>query len=136
MNYLCPECGSDKTFKRKDTAKSYRCWRCKKTFVPKTSKTEKEKKMTKSTSGISVAELRAKHDVNYILKQGIELLKGSDRLFSTAEFAQKIKMPPAAGTRRLEEHLEYQDYHGKCSTGVFWGDPEVIEDLKNDNVLR
>ena len=133
----CPKCGSGKTYKRPDTKVSWRCAGCNHTFKPnQPDEPQKKVKMNKSTSGISVAELRAKHDLNFILEKGIEQLKGSERLFTTAEFAQKIKMPPSAGTRRMEEHLEYQDYHGKCSSGVFWGDPKIIEDLKNDNVLR
>jgi len=84
--------------------------------------------------GISEAQLRAKHDLRFIVESKCgELKKG---VFMTqSEFVQFCKINPGAGYRGVIEHPEYEKYHGKAGGVNYWSHPDSIKKLKDEGVL-
>ena len=85
--------------------------------------------------GVSLKDFRAKNDPKVIISEGLKKLT-KEKLYKTSEFKQLIGLPMNISSRELEEMGELERYHGKCSGVVYWSDPEVIEQLKNEMILR
>ena len=86
------------------------------------------------SAGISESQLRAKHDLRFIVESKcLELKKG---VFMTqAEFVQMCRINPGAGYRGVIEHPEYDKFHGRAGSIIYWSHPESIKKLKDEGVL-
>lgn len=132
----CPKCNSLANKNgTKDDKQKYRCRTCKHNFeLNKGELPERIQTETGSVAGISEAQLRAKHDLRYIVESKcLELKKG---VFMTqAEFVQFCKINPGAGYRGVMDHPEYDKYHGRAGSIIYWSHPDSIKKLKDEGVL-
>ena len=131
----CPKCDT-KTYKNGTTAygkQKHICPSCRHSF-----ETDKESvsppPKPEATTGISEAQLRAKHDMRFIVESKCsELKKG---IFMTqAEFVQMCRINPGAGYRGVMDHPEYDKYHGRAGSIIYWSHPDSIKKLKDEGVL-
>jgi hypothetical protein len=131
----CPKCNSiaAKNGTTKDGKQKYRCNNCKHNFEVRKGE---EPILEIETTGIGISEtqLRAKHDLRYIVESKCAGLKKG--VFMTqAEFVQFCKINPGAGYRGVIEHPEYDKYHGKAGGVNYWSHPDSIKKLKDEGVL-
>lgn len=84
--------------------------------------------------GISEAQLRARHDLRFIVERRCLELK-SGVYMSLAEFIQFCGIRPGASYRGIVEHPDYDKYHGKAGGIVYWSHPDSIKKLKDEGVL-
>lgn len=126
----CPKCDARalKNGTTKDSKQKYRCTGCGYNFE------EPLSPAVITGAGISEKDLRAKHDLRFIVKHKCEELK-SGVFLTQAEFVQFCKINPGAGYRGVIEHPEYEKFHGKAGGTVYWSHPDSIEKLKNEGVL-
>lgn len=133
----CPKCGNNaaKNGKSATGKQKYHCRHCNHHFELKDGDTSiLEIELGPTGVGISEAQLRAKHDLRFIVESKCgELKKG---VFMTqSEFVQFCKINPGAGYRGVIEHPEYEKYHGRAGGTVYWSHPESIKKLKDEGVL-
>ena len=131
----CPKCNSiaAKNGTTKDGKQKYRCKNCKNNFEVRKGE-EPILEIETSGIGISEAQLRAKHDLKFIVKCKCgELQHG---VFMTqSEFIQFCKINPGTGYRGVIEHPDYERFHGRASGTIYWSHPESIRKLKDEGVL-
>ena len=91
--------------------------------------TKKNNKM-----GITEEQLRMKHDVKFQARKAAEALhKGS--FITQSEFITQAGIKPSAGYRDIIEHPNFSKYRGKAGGIVYWGHPDSIKQMKDENVL-
>ena len=90
---------------------------------------------TKKTIGISIEELRSKHDIFYIVQKTVESLE-KDVFYQNSDFIVKCNFPSNSGYRETLERKEFESYRGKAGSSIYWGHPESIGKLKEEGVLR
>jgi hypothetical protein len=88
-----------------------------------------------STLGLSESQLRAKHDMAYIVKQAVAQLKKGVYL-SDSEFIQKSGLKASAGYRQVLDHPDFDQYKGRAGGKIYWSHPESIKKMINDGVLN
>jgi len=141
MEVKCNACGSTNNRKEGHTKfgkQKYKCKDCGRQGTDFTvNGTEPNNKIiTNNKIGISIAEFREKHDLNFIVSK---VLKTLDRqhLYEKADIAKLCKLNPTyPGLRStLEEVKEFDKYRGRVAGRYYWGHPEVIEQLKNEGQL-
>ena len=87
-----------------------------------------------NTAGISEADLRAKHDVLFQLRKGIEKLQ--DGVYPIeSEFVTDYCSISKGGYKHLLERPEFLEYHGRAGSTIYWSTKKSINKLKNDKVL-
>ena len=136
----CPRCNTiaGKNGTTPGGHQKYRCRKCKHNFEVKDGELPEPRKPAEissgTTAGISEAQLRAKHDLRFIVESKCtELKKG---IFMTqAEFVQVCRINPGAGYRGVIEHPEYEKYHGRAGSIIYWSHPDSIKKLKDEGVL-
>lgn len=85
-------------------------------------------------SGITEAQLRAKHDNHYIIDKKCKELKPGTFL-TNGEFIQFCGIRPGSGYRGIIEHPDYDKYHGRAGSIIYWAHPDSIKKLKDEGVL-
>lgn len=88
----------------------------------------------KTKMGINENELRAKHDVRYQVSKAVETLKPSVYL-TDSEFINNAKIKAGAGYRDILSHPDFETYHGKAGSIIYWSHPDSIGKLKEEGVL-
>ena len=105
-------------------------------FEPvKYEKTNDNPTPNKPTMGITEAELRAKHDNTFILREKVKTLQ-KGMFIQDADFINLCQFRSGTGYRSALDHPEFQDYKGSAGGRVYWGCKEDIERLKREGVLR
>lgn len=129
----CPKCNKPMARNGVDRGGKQK-WICKACGVNRNADTVIEIPVDIKQMGISEAQLRAKHDLRFIVESKCtELKKG---VFMTqAEFVQSCKINPSAGYRGVIEHPEYDKFHGRASGTIYWSHPDSIKKLKDEGVL-
>jgi hypothetical protein len=139
----CPRCSSLDISKSgtKNGKQQYQCKDCNRYFLEgvKNYKLPKEdikiSHTVEPTLGITLENFRSKNDPKTIIKEGLNKLT-KDRLYKTSEFIQLIGLPTNFGSTRLMDMPGIEAYFGKCSSGTYWSHPDVVQQLKNEMVLR
>lgn len=90
---------------------------------------------TNKPMGITEAELRAKHDNTFILREKVKTLQ-KGMFIQDADFINLCQFRSGTGYRQACDHPEFQDYKGSAGGRVYWGCKEDIERLKREGVLR
>jgi hypothetical protein len=85
--------------------------------------------------GISEQELRAKHDVSFKIKKTAESLSG-DIFYTEYEFIKLCEIQQASGWRHIIDSGLFDSYKGKAGGTVYWSNPQNIERLKNEGILK
>lgn len=139
----CKNCGSEKIYKngkRPGTdIQKYKCSDCGSEAnpimdgeIPEKQKLLKPNEKGKKY-GITASELRAKHDVDYIVLQTLEKLE-KNRYYEKDEVRQMTGL--RAGYPGLSTALEAcKDYYGKADGKVYYGHPESINEMKSQAIL-
>lgn len=143
----CPKCGSTKTYKNgfdhKTKKQKYLCRNCGKNFYGVYDKpqhisppsTPKNGEPAKRKIGITEAELRAKFDLTFIVKNKVrEIPKGE--FLSRSEFIQFCNLKGMSGYVAVIDHPEFDSYKGKAGSSEYWGHPDSIAKMKSDHVLN
>jgi len=144
---VCNHCNGDDLQRNgyKSGKQKYRCKNCSKEgiipnsfhLVPvdENSTVTNPKTMTNSI-GITIAEFREKHDLNFIVNK---VLKALDRqhLYEKTDIAKLCKLNPTyPGLRStLEETKEFEPYRGRVAGRFYWGHPDIVSQLKNEGQL-
>ena len=142
--WRCPHCGHTKyeaRFRQKPTGRRgvIVCKNCRKSKTYKLSDMN-DKPTEVRKLGISVIEFRSKNDPNFIMAEGLKTLTYNEvnpektSLYKSSEFKEMIGLPPNFSSREMEDR--YEDYHGKCSSGIYWSHPKMISKLKEERVLK
>lgn len=85
--------------------------------------------------GLSESQLRAKHDVKFIIRNAaISLKKGI--FLSDAEFIKLCNISSQQNYRMGLNDAEFNDYHGKAGGITYWSHPESIAQMKQESILR
>lgn len=136
----CKKCGSDKVYKNGTRPKTgdqkYKCADCgyegKPIFNGENDAVLKLRPKDKKY-GITASELRARHDVDYIILQTLEKLE-KNRYYEKDEVRQMTGL--RAGYPGLSAALEaHKDYYGKADGKVYYGHPESINEMKSQAIL-
>ena len=127
----CPKCDKpmNKNGHEKDGTQKWSCRYCHHYPTSNTATTPESQNI-----GISESQLRAKHDLRFIVESKcFELKKGV--YMTQAEFVQFCKINPGAGYRGVMDHPEYDKFHGKAGGTIYWSHPDSIKKLKDEGVL-
>jgi len=84
--------------------------------------------------GLSEEQLRAKHDIRFIVASKLKELKPGTYL-TRSEFIQFCGIRPGQGYSDVLEHPNYDSYHGKVSGVIYFSHPDSIKKLKSEGVL-
>ena len=84
--------------------------------------------------GLSEEQLRAKHDIRFIIATKLKELKQGSFL-SRSEFIQFCGIRPGQGYSDVLEHPNYDPYHGKAGGVIYFSHPDSIRKLKSEGVL-
>ena len=84
--------------------------------------------------GLSEEQLRAKHDVRFIIATKLKELKPGSFL-SRSEFIQFCGIRAGQGYSDVLEHPNFDAYHGKAGGVVYFSHPDSIRKLKTEGVL-
>jgi hypothetical protein len=144
----CPQCG--KPAQKNGTKGGEQQWTCRRVgcgygnivakYKNKTKKNNPDKVMAKnngeSTSfGLNEQQLRAKHDLSFIVKKAVQQLK-KGAFLTDAEFIQKAGLRASAGYRNVLDHPDFSKYRAKAGGTIYWSHPESIEKMKHEGVLN
>ena len=86
-------------------------------------------------TGLSEQQLRAKHDMTYIVKQAVAQLKKGVFL-TDSEFIQKSGLKASAGYRQVLDHPDFDNYKGRAGGKIYWSHPDSIKKMIEDSVLN
>jgi hypothetical protein len=117
QKYKCPSCGYNI-----EVAKEYT-----------TELLQIEPEPSKSL-GLSEEQLRAKHDIRFIVASKLKELKPGTYL-TRSEFIQFCGIRPGQGYSDVLEHPNYDSYHGKAGGVIYFSHPDSIKKLKSEGVL-
>ena len=136
----CIYCDSDRLMKNGKTvdgAQQFKCKDCGRYFREGQDPTEKKTitNQRKPKMGLSEDQLRAKHDVKYQVKQAVKTLT-EDVYLSTPEFIQHAKIKLGQGYRAVIDHPDFETYHGRTGSTVYWSHQDSIKKLKSEGVLQ
>lgn len=134
----CPKCGNpmNKNGTGRNGKQKYICRKCHHNAeVPKEDAPllQIEPEPSKSL-GLSEEQLRAKHDVRFIVASKLKELKQGTYL-TRSEFIQFCGIRPGQGYNDVLEHPNYDSYHGKAGGVVYFSHPDSIRKLKSEGVL-
>jgi hypothetical protein len=142
---ICPQCG--KPAQKNGFGKTGRqVWTCRRVGCGygnittgnkhNVSKIKEQKNNGESTNfGLNEQQLRAKHDMSFIVKQAVAQLKKGVFL-TDAEFIQKAGLRATAGYRNVLDHPDFGKYRAKAGGTIYWSHPESIEKMKHEGVLN
>ena len=83
---------------------------------------------------LNEAELRAKYDMSFIVRNYIKSFRPGD-FVTEATLVEECKFRGMSNYRRVLDHPEWDKYKGKGGTIVYWGHPTKIAQLKEETVL-
>jgi len=92
-------------------------------------------KIEMTVKGITIDQLRERYDNTYIVQKNAEQLK-MDIFLTNAEFVQLCNFANNAGYRNAIEHPQFDKYHGKAGSVIYWSHPDSIKKLKDAAVLK
>lgn len=130
----CPKCNGRATKNGTDNGlQKYVCTECKYNFREALNGGVIEPKKLKSKATISMDELRERHDVDFKVQKVLESLK-------KGEFIEKDEIIKRTGLRpgypRLSATLDsHKEYFGRADSKIYWGHPEEIAQLKDEQIL-
>lgn len=102
--------------------------------TPTTDESLKEPLKTKRVKrGISILELRSKHDNKFILQTKVKRLE-EDRFLTDSEFKTSCNLN--TGYKDTIELAEFSKYKGKAGSTIYWSHPDSIKQLKDEGVLK
>ena len=101
--------------------------------TPPNSKMENLPKVEKMKKGITVSELRLKHDNKFIIKTNAKKLE-KDMFLTDSEFRTSCNF--TGGYKDAIEHPDFSIYKGKAGSTIYWSHPESISRMKNEGVLK
>ena len=145
----CPKCGSSKLWSQKTInykngtkGKVYQCAECRKyftikldsTIMPEVKQTVPEEKQNGKKIGISLDEIIRTHDVDELIKQGLEQLK-KGVVYTEQEFIDIAKLRGKQYRANLESP-DMKIYRGKIDGTTYYATPEDIETLRNRFIMR
>ena len=85
--------------------------------------------------GITEEQLRMKHDVKFQIQNATKkLVKGI--FLSQGEFIVEAGIKAGAGYRDILDHPDFAKYTGKAGSTAYWGHPESIKEMRDENILR
>jgi len=116
QKYKCPSCGHNIEVAKEDAPLLQ--------IEPEPSK----------SLGLSEEQLRAKHDIRFIVASKLKELKPGTYL-TRSEFIQFCGIRPGQGYNDVLEHPNYDSYHGKVSGVIYFSHPDSIKKLKSEGVL-
>lgn len=90
-------------------------------------------KVEKMKKGITVSELRLKHDNKFIIKTNAKKLE-KDMFLTDSEFRTSCNF--TGGYKDAIEHSDFSIYKGKAGGTIYWSHPESISRMKNEGVLK
>lgn len=128
----CPKCKSEHINKNgtsRQGRQKYYCKDCGFNFEEGAKHEELQNKV-----GLSEAQLRAKHDLRFIITTKCNELKTGNYL-TEAEFVQFCSIRQGVGYKAMLSHPDYDKYHGKAGGVTYWSHPESIKKLKDEGVL-
>ena len=128
----CPKCGGPmmKNGHTKEGKQKWFCRSCK--FYPENPAPEQPEKHP--SVGLSEEQLRAKHDIRFIIATKLKELSPGVFL-SRSEFVQFCGIRSGQGYSDVIEHPNFDAYHGKAGGVVYFSHPESIKKLKSEGVL-
>ena len=105
------------------------------TFIDAKHPTQVKPTISIMPQGLNESQLRAKHDVKFIISNAAASLKKGIFL-SDAEFIKLCNISSQQNFRMGLNDDEFNEYHGKASGVVYWSHPESIEQMKQESILR
>ncbi len=82
---------------------------------------------------ISMSELRSRHDVDFKVLKALKALRKGE-FIEKDEVIRRIGL--RAGYPRLSATLDsHKEYFGKADSKIYWGHPEEIAELKEEQIL-
>jgi len=84
------------------------------------------------------SQLRAKHDVKFIIrKAALSLPKTKEGMFlPEAEFIKQCNISSQQNFRMGLNDPEFNEFHGKAGGITYWSHPDSIAQMKQDSILR
>jgi len=130
----CPKCGNAmvKNGLSRTKKQKYVCRQC--GCNHESDKEQQSEVHVEKQTGITEAQLRAKHDNHYIIDKKCKELKPGTFL-TNGEFIQFCSIRPGSGYRGIIEHPDYDKYHGRAGSIIYWSHPDSIKKLKDEGVL-
>jgi hypothetical protein len=149
-NPVCPDCGGPMRrngFLKKPNGKIYQKYACKNKACGRTmivlleqigadfiGMDKHENKMVIPKMGLTIDQLRAKHDLNFIVsKTARELAK--DVFYTEHEFLKLSGVKAGSGFRMALDNPELSRFKGRVQGITYWSHPESIKKMKEDGVL-
>jgi len=123
-----------KNGKRDDHIQKWRCPKCRHYKETPIGSVEEQLSPDEKQIGITENQLRAKHDNRYIIERKCQDLKQGAYL-TNAEFITWCGIKPGMGYRNIIEHPDYDKYHGRAGSIIYWSNPASIKKLKDEGVL-
>ena len=90
-------------------------------------------KIKRIKKGISLTELRSKHDNKFIIQTNAEKLE-KDIFLTDSEFKTSCNFN--TGYKDAIERSEFSQYKGKAGSTIYWSHPDSIKKLKDEGVLK
>jgi hypothetical protein len=84
--------------------------------------------------GLSESELRAKHDLSFIIKKAADQLQKGSFLVES-EFI-RTNLRGMSGYRQYMDDPEFGMFKGRAGGVTYWAHPESIQKMKNEGILN